>query len=299
MGLLSRCGCLAIMLLPGFFPLPAQELNAVVKVNSDMIRGANRQLFSTLEESLRTFINGRKWTDIPSGPNEKVNCSFTLVIHEEPSSGSFKGELYVQSYRPVGNAVTVTPMLNLLDKEMEFDYKESQPLQFDPSFVQENLTATVAFYSYLILGLDLDSRSQLGGASCFRNMALIASNVQSYGWRGWGRRNMRNRPAISDALNDGALEEYRRMWFDYHRNGLDAPTGKGERRAEIIISAIEVLSDLHSKRPANVLPRLFGDAKLGEVVALLSKAGAPEKRQAYEALLNLYPARSVELGPLR
>ncbi|MDR2816303.1 MAG: DUF4835 family protein [Proteiniphilum sp.] len=290
-----------LLTFDGMLSLSAQELNAVVKVNSSMIRGTNRQIFNTLEESLRTFINGRKWTDVPlrADKDERIGCSFTLVITEALSSNSFRGELYVQSHRPVKNSAYITPMLNMRDTGMEFDYTEYQPLQFDPHFMQGNLTATIAYYVYLILGLDLDSRSSLGGASCFRNMELIASGAQSYGWKGWERSDNRNRSAIAAAFNDGALEEYRQMWFDYHRKGTDVPGGNGKPGVEEIVPSIRFLSTLYTKRPATVLIRLFGDAKLEEMVTLLSKAGAQEKKQAYEDLLKLYPARSAELERLR
>ncbi|MDR0422113.1 MAG: DUF4835 family protein [Proteiniphilum sp.] len=295
-----RYCCPAILLLAGIFSLSAQELNAVVKVHSTGIGGINRQLFMSLEEALHTFINGRKWTDVPFHTDGKrTNCSFTLVITEALSSNSFRGELYVQSHRPAENSACVTPMLNLRDPEMEFDYTEHQPLQFDPHFIQGNLTAIIAYYAYLILGLDLDSRSSLGGTSCFRNMELIASGAQSRGWSGWERRNSRNRSAIAAAFNDGTLEEYRQMWFDYHRKESDMPGENGKPEPERIVSSLRLLSALHEKRLATVLIRLFGDAKLEEMVTLLSKADSRERKQSREALLKLYPARSAELDRLK
>jgi len=286
-------------MVTGISPLSGQELNAAVKVNSSMIQGANRQLFSTLEESLRTFVNGRRWTDNHLRVEEQINCSFTLVITEALSPGSFKGELYVQSHRPIANSNYLTPMLNVRDMELEFDYSEYQPLQFDLNFIQGNLTATIAYYAYLILGLDFDSRSLLAGTSCFRNMELIATSAQSYGWKGWNYRNNRNRSAVAAAFNDAGQEEYRKMWFDYHRQGLDVLSGNDGPRSEKIIPSVETLSALKTKRPTSVLIKLFGDTKLEEMVNLLSKSDATQKKQGYEALIKLYPARSAELGRLR
>lgn len=297
-----RYGCLVILLLAcvGIFPLTAQELNAEVKVNSSMVQGRNRQVFNTLEEALRTFINGRKWTDLPFRPDERINCSFTLVIAETPSSNSFRGELYVQSHRIVENSTYLSPMLNQRDREVEFDYTEYQPLQFDPNYIQGNLTATIAFYAYLVLGLELDSHSPSGGTPCFRNMEMIASNAQSYGWKGWERRSNRSRTAIAAAFNEGALAAYRQMWFDYHRNGLDISVENSTSVAgtEKIVPSILWMSDLQSRRPTNVLIKLFGDAKLEEMVMLLSGANARDKKQAHDILLELYPARSAELRRL-
>lgn len=297
--LLIRYGWLVILFFIGILPLSAQELNAEVKVNSSMIRGGNRQLFNTLEGALRSFINGRKWTESSIRAGERIDCSFTLVITEAPSSRSFRGELYVQSHRKMRNNGYVTPMLNWHDREMEFDYTEHQPLQFDPNFMQGNLTATVAYYAYLILGLDLDSRSLMGGTSCFRSMELIASNALSYGWKGWERRNNPNRSVITAAFNDRSSEEYRYMWFGYHSKGLDMSVGNGEPGLENVFSSILMMPALQGKRTATVLVKLFGDAKLDEVVALLSKADTGKKQQAYEVLLKLYPTRAGQLERLR
>lgn len=301
MPLCFSSGCVVILLffLVGTSPLSAQELNAVVKVNSTMVQGANRQLFNSLEEALYTFVNGRRWTDNQLKPDERINCSFTLVIAEVLSSNSFRGELYVQSHRPVGSTAYSSPMLNVRDAEIEFDYMEYQPLQFDPNFIQGNLTAIIAYYVYLVVGLDFDARLPMGGTSCFRNMELIVASGQSYGWKGWERRNNRNRPAIAAVFNDGAMEGYREMWFEYHRRGLDILDANGEPGSGKMLPSIRFLSDLQTKRPASVLIKLFGDAKLEEMVTVLSRVDAPERKQAYEALLKLYPARNNELGRLK
>ncbi len=293
--------CLSILLFffAGLSSLSAQELNAEVKVNSSMVQGANRQALNVLEEALRTFINGRRWTDTPFRADERINCSFTLVITEAVSSNSFRGELYVQSHCPVEGSSYNTPLLNIRDKEMEFDYTVHQPLQFDPNFLQGNLTTIVAYYAYLILGLDLDSHSALGGTYCFRYMEQIVANAQSYGWKGWERSNNWNRSAIATTLNDGTLGEYRQMWFDYHRNGLDVTDRNGGPGLGKIVPSVLFLTTMQTKRPNNLLIRLFGDAKLEEIVNLLSRADVREKREAYEALVKLYPARNNELEQLR
>lgn len=286
----QRRGCLGVLLFifSGIPSLLSQELNARVEVNSSLVTGANRQLFRSLEEAMRTFVNGRSWTTNQLRTDEPINCAFTLVITEVLSASSFRGELYVQSHRPLKNSTYASPMLNVRDREMEFDYVEYQPLQFDLTFIQDNLTAAIAYYVYLIIGLDLDAHSLFGGTECFRNMEMIASNAQSMGWKGWGNRTTRGRSSIASAFNDSAQEGYRRMWYNYHRQGL----------AEVLPS-IAYLSVLHSQRPSSILVKLFEDAKLDEVVTILAKMDIDEKKQAYESLLKLYPSRSTELERLR
>jgi|AGTN01.1.fsa_nt_gi hypothetical protein len=296
MNVFFRYGCLTILFLTGIFPLSAQELNASVKVNSSHIQGTNRQVFVSLEEALRIFINGRKWTNTDHPANERVDCAFTVVITETVTAGSFRGELLVQSRRPVRNTTHTTPMLNVRDRQFDFDYAEYLPLEFDPNYIQGNLTATIAFYVYLILGLHFDSTSSFGGTPCFRQMESIVANVQPYGWSGWEPfGSNRNRFAVSAAFNDGSQEAYRQMWYDYHRLGLDEMGDNNEQGREKVASAIPVVSSLHAQRPTSVLLTLFGDAKLEELTNVLSQASGREKQQAYNALREIYPAKTAEL----
>lgn len=284
----------------GLCSLTAQELNATVKVNSSAVQGTNRELFTSLEEALHTFINGRRWSDEHGRINEKIDCTFTLVITEAPSANSFRGELYLQSRRPVRNATFTTPMVIIRDREVAFDYLEYQPLAFDPGYIRGNLTAVIAYYVYLVMGLELDSRYPLGGTSCFRQMELIAANVQPYGWSGWElNAGNRSRPAIAAAFNDGSLERYRRMWYDYHVAGVDALSGSADRGVLTAASAAAVISSLYADHPTSVLITLFGDSKLDELAEILSRGGREQRQQSYDALRRVYPSRSAALEKLR
>lgn len=284
----------------GHLPLFGQELNATVKVNSAAVQGTSREVFMSLEESLRTFINGRRWSDDAHQGNERIKCSFTLVITEVVTAGSFRGELYVQSHRFVHNNGQWSPMLNLRDRTFDFDYSEYQPLTFDPNDRKESLSTTIAFYAYLILGLEYDSRTPLGGTSCFRQMQQIAAGMQSSVYRGWDPYGSdRNRSAIAAAFNEGSLVNYRQMWYDYHARGLDQLTENADEGRGKLRSSLPVVASLYDERPSSVLIQLFGDAKLGELVSLFSAAVVQEKRAVYTVLREVYPARSKELEKLR
>lgn len=277
----------------------AQELNATVSINSAKIQG-NSQVFKTLEEQLRTFINDRKWTNADFQANEKIDCSFTLIINEMPSPTSFSAELEIQSRRPVFNAVYTTPLLNFREPNFSFDYIEYQPLEFDFNNIPNNLTATIAFYVYFIIGLDFDSMSSLGGTPYFRQMQTIANNVQANNWSGWETfGSARNKSAIAAAFNETAFEAYRQMWYDYHRLGLDEMAQNVEKGREKVVSSAPVISSIYAQRPNSVLITLFGDAKLDELANVFTGATEQEKRRAYETLRNIYPTRTTELEKLR
>lgn len=303
--------CLVCLLLlfawGGGLQVAAQELNAIVKVNSAMAQGVDRQVVHALEEGLHHFVNGRRWSDNPITREDKIHCTFTLVITERMSSGGYSGELYVQSQRTVsdgaspasGNSGYRTPMVNVRDTDIEFDYAAHQPLQFDPNFLQGNLTAVMAYYAYLIVGLDKDVNSLYGGTSCFRNMASVASGAASYGWKGWGLQDNRSRSAIAVALNDAASEEYRQLWFDYHREEPAAAFGKRFPATEMLLTSIDRIGVIQSKRPTSILLKLFGDAKLDEIIVQLSSADTSERARAYNSLMKIYSGRREMIGRLR
>lgn len=74
----------------------ANEFNAQVKINSDKIQGTNKQVYTTLQDALTQFINTRKWTDATFGINERIDCTFNIIINEA-TDNSYKAELQIQA----------------------------------------------------------------------------------------------------------------------------------------------------------------------------------------------------------
>ncbi len=278
--------------------LHAQELNADIRINTSKLQGS-QQVMKTLEEQLRTFINERKWTNVNFLPNERIDCSFSIIVNEM-SSNTYSAELQIQSSRPVYNSTYTTTLINFRDPDFTFEYVEYQAMEFDINNIQDNLVATIAFYIYMILGIDFDSMSPFGGTPYFRNMQAIANNVQTNNWPGWETFGSdRSRYAIADAFNTPAYESYRQMWYDYHRLGLDEMATNVDKGKPKIFSSVSTVSALHSQRPGLVLVTLFGDAKMDELANVYLEATDQEKKKAYETLRNVYPTKTKELDKIR
>ncbi len=164
-------------------------------------------------------------------------------------------------------------------------------MSFDPHFVEDNLTATVAFYVYLVLGLTADADVLMSGTPFFRAMEQITAAAQPYGWRGWEReRSSRSRAVVAATFNDGSAEDFRKMWYRYHVSGIDLLSAN---------AAVSLIASLQEEQPGSVLISLFGDAKLEELTLLLSNGNMVEKRQAYQTLRKIYPTRGTLLDTLR
>lgn len=279
----------------------ANEFNAQVKINSDKIQGTNKQVFTTLQNALIEFINSKKWTDATFGINERIDCTFNIIINEMPSESSFKAELQVQASRPVYNSSYITNLLNFRDTQLDFDYTEFEPLEYTENTLNSNLTATIIFYLYTILGLDFDSFSPKGGSAFFQQAQQIVTLAQAQtSWNGWKAFDSdRNRHAIVTALTENVADGYRDMWYTYHLKGLDEMAANADRGRTTILSLLPVLEELKKTRPNSVLLQMFADSKLDEVVAIYSKATTTEKQEGYKLLSNLYPAMTTRMESLK
>ncbi len=300
---MRRIGRIMLVCLLGVLSLSgkAQELNANIIINSDKVQATNKQVFTTLQNALREFVNTRKWTDATFSPNERIDCSMTIIVSEMPSDNSFKSEIQVQARRPVYNASYTTPLFNFRDKDLTFDYTEFEPLEYTENTLNSNLIATVVFYIYTILGLDFDSFSPKGGTAYLQQAQQIVNLAQAQtSWNGWKAfENDRNRHALITALTDNTSDAFRDMWYNYHRKGLDDMVANAERGRATILSSIPVLKQVKSARPTSPLIQLFADTKLDELVNVYSEATPQEKQEGYNDLSNLFPAFTTRLEPLK
>lgn len=289
LGLALSCSCAGM----------AQELNVRITVNGDKIANANKSVFTTLQNALTEFINNRKWTDATFAVNERIDCSMTIIVNEMEES-SFKGEIQVQARRPVYNSSYTTTLLNFRDQQFDFEYMEGEPLEYQENMLTGNLTATVVFYIYIILGLDFDSFSPLGGTAYIQQAQQIVSLAQSQSWSGWKAFDSnRNRHAVATALQDNASEAFRNLWYTYHRKGLDEMAANADRGRTTIIEALPALQEVKKARPTSVLLQMFSDAKLDEIVLIYSKATTQEKQSGYKLLQEIYPTETTKLEALQ
>jgi len=278
----------------------SQDINALITVNSDKVQGTDKTVFTTLQNALTEFVNNKKWTDATFSVNERIDCTMTIIINEQ-SDNVFKGEIQVQARRPVYNSSYTTTLLNFRDTQFDFEYIQYEPLEYMENSLSSNLTATIVYYVYLILGLDFDSFSPKGGTAFIQQAQQIVNMAQSQAsWSGWKAFDSnRNRHAVITALTENTADAFRDMWYTYHRRGLDEMAANPDRGRTTIIEALPALEQLKSARPTSIIFQMFADAKLDEVVAIYSKATTQEKQAGYKMLSNIYPTESTRLDKLK
>ena len=282
------------MLVPA---LRAQELNCNITINSDQIEGSSKETFEALKQSVTEFMNTNRWT----------NLTYVKAVN----NGEFVCEATIQASRPVYNTTYTTTVLNMRDKAFNFKYQAYDQLLYQQNVFQTNLTAMLAYYAYLILGMDADSYQRLGGTPYFQQCENIVSAAQTAsdltegeasGWQfsrsGGGFKSSSGRYVIVNELMDEAFKPYRNFFYEYHRMGLDEMQANVSNSRARIATGLEVLRETNKARSANITVAMFLDAKLDELVNIFSGAERAEKSAIYDLLMSLDPTRSNILEPL-
>ena len=277
-----------------------QELNAMLTINSDQVQGTDRQIFNTLQSALLEFINNRKWTTATFAQNERIDCTFTIIVNSLEGN-NFNCEIQIQAQRPVYNSSYTTTIFNHRDTEFNFEYTQYEPLEYMEDMLNSNLTATIIYYIYIILGFDFGSYASNDGQQFFQQAMHIVMLAQSQpAWNGWAAfGSRRNRHALATALTENQGNIFHTMWYAYHRKGLDEMAANADRGRTNLIAALPALRDYRRARPNSVLIQLFSDCKLDETVAVYSKATSQEKQEAYQLFSELFPTASARYESLR
>ena len=273
-----------------------QELRCTVNVNSDQVQGTNKQVFTTLQQSIEEYMNTMRWTNMTFQETERIECSMLIVV-KSVADNLFTCEMTCQSRRPVYGTAYSTPLLNFKDNNFVFTYQEYDRLDFQQHTFTTNLTALLAYYCYLIIGHDMDSFSKLGGTPYFQMCENIVNAAQSAslemseaaGWKAF--ESNRNRYALINNLMDEAFKKYRTYYYDYHRYGLDEMVNNVANGRARIAKDIKVLKEAYSARPATYVVGAFLDAKNDELVNIFKGGTSEEKKLVYDVLMDVDPTR--------
>ncbi len=271
--------------------LNAQELNCTVTVNSDQVSQTNQQIFKTLERSLNDLVNKSKWTNRVYRENERVNAQMFITITEYESN-RFKGTLQIQSSRPVFNTSYETPVFNYKDNQVSFEYIEFQPLVFNENVYGSNLVSIMAYYVYIILGLDADTFTLEGGNDFFRIAQKIVTQAQGNNSIGWGQSSDRSRFELIDNLLTNTYREYRVAMYNYHRKGLDILGDNNSTGKQVIAGTMNLFKTMIKRRPNAFLVQTFFDAKSDEIRNIFSDGPKVDVVKLKETLNSIAPLYS-------
>ncbi len=269
----------------------AQEFNAEVVVNAEQTAVSNQQVFKTLERSLTEFINDTKWTNKVYANQERINCSFILII-SAADADTFSATLQVQASRPVYGSSYSTSIYNYNDRQFNFNYREFQPLNFNPNSFDSNLVSGIAFHLYTILGLDASTFSLNGGDEYHNIAKQIVNTAASSNFQGWKATDgNQSRYQLNEGLISPVFSAFHRVMYEYHRNGLDIMQENARDGKAKIAETIGMLKEINDRRPNSYLLRTFFDAKAEEIQQIFSDGPSVPIDQLVQNLTRMAPTK--------
>ncbi len=288
---------LAILIWCSFSNLQGQEILADVTVNSQQIAGSNNQVFRQLEKNLRDFINNTSWTGRRLQNFEKIKSNFSFIISER-NGNRYKGTLVVQSVRPVYNSTYESPMLNINDTGIDFEYIENENLIFNErQFSGKNLIDIISFYCFVIIGTDADSFQNMGGKEAFDTALKIANNSQNQGYGGWLlTEGNRTRAALINNILAANAVNFRQTNYQYHRNGLDIlyKTADELTAKTNIKNALMQLQVYENNYQLNYPLNIFIDTKADEIYQIFSTGNSTTLRlNDLKELMSLLSPKNI------
>ena len=283
---------LVVFLLLMCCGLQAQELNCSLTINTEQTGLSNLQVFRTLKTELTEFMNNTTWTDLNVKQQERIDCSFVIII-SSIDSDYFTASIQVQSSRPVYNSTYNSPLLNFNDKQFNFRYTEFQPLNYNPNSFDSNLISVLAFYAYTMIGLDADSYELGAGEPYFEEAKRIVNTAQQQVTDGWSPQSgTQTRFRLNQELLSPNFREFHDVMYAYHRNGLDYMADNPKEAKQSIAISLELFNQMYASRPNNFLTRVFFDTKAEEVKNMFSDGPQVSISNLVDMLNKVAPTKS-------
>jgi hypothetical protein len=271
----------------------AQELKCSVTVTlSNQITTSDQGIFKDMKNAIEQFMNGRKWSNDAYRTHEKIKCNLLITITKMPSVGNFNASVQIQSARPVFNSNYESLLFNFADRDWEFDYIESMQLEYNDNTYMNNLTSMLALYAYIIIGVDNDSFSELGGTPFYQRALNVVNNAQQSnrpGWQSIGGSN-RTRYWLVENLNNPQMIDLRKALYSYHRLGLDTFDKTPDQSRTIILKGLKDIKKIRDVNPNSVLVISFFDAKGKELANIFSDGNIQVRREAYDIITAIDPS---------
>jgi hypothetical protein len=280
-----------IFLIMIFGATSAQELNSRVQILAPNISNINKKNLEILQNTIKDFLNNNKWTNESYLPQERIECNFVLTITGWDGSSAYSAEAQIQSSRPIFGSSYYSTLLNISDKDFDFNYNDGQSLDFSDQNFITNLSSLLGYYAYTIIGLDKDSFSKLGGTGLYTKAQNVLNIAQTAGNKGWKAFDgLRNRYWLNENLLNNSFKELRVFIYDYHLNGLDLLQENKTAGTKKIIAMLPALQQMDKQKLGSIFPNAYFASKADEITNVLSTADLQDKIKAYNLLSEIDPA---------
>jgi hypothetical protein len=280
----------ALILLTG----KGQELLCNVEVNSQQVQGSDRRVYETMRNAIYDFMNNRAWTNFDYKQNERIECSILINVTDRPASNLFKCDMTIAVRRPVFNSSYNTVLFNFIDRDVEINYIENQPMTFNTGMFDENLTSILAFYAYFLIGLDFDSFVMEGGDPYYEEALNIVNLAQNTDYKGWkSMESNKNRYWLLENITNPSYNGLRKFYYEYHLKGLDIMYDNADGGKKAMLQTLKYLQEVKKARPGLVMLQVISDSKRDEFVNVFSEATSAEKTEAVNLLKEIDPSNTM------
>ncbi|MBN2174925.1 MAG: DUF4835 family protein [Bacteroidales bacterium] len=279
--------------------LKSQEFICNLQVNTQQVEGTDKRVYENMQSALNEFINNRKWTNYNFMNEERIECNFVITIGDRPSADVFNGRLNIVASRPVFGSAYNSNLINYVDNDFTFEYVEFQPIEFIENQDVSNLTSVLAYYLYIILGIDFDTFSRNGGTPFYEKAESIVNAAQNSSYPGWKSfEDTKNRYWLVENFLNNNYTDLRNFYYEYHRLGLDVMTEKAEQGRGVITKSLDYLKNVHDDQPGLFALQLILDAKRDEIVNVFSKGNPQQKSAVAELMKEIDPANTSKYSKI-
>ncbi|NEM98290.1 type IX secretion system protein PorD [Pontibacter burrus] len=292
---------LLVMLSIATLGAKAQELLCDVVVNSEQVQSTDRQLFTEMQNRIEELMNTQRWTNQSYTAEERIKCRILINLTEMPQIGMFRANVQVVSVRPAYGTGYESILFSFIDKDWTFEYTNAQLLQYADNNYSSNLTSMLAFYAYMIIGMDNDSFGKLGGGQAFDKARSVVNLASSQGtnYPGWKAFDSnRNRYWLIDNLQDPQFAQFREGIYKMHRQGLDVMAEDPEKARKTVLEVLQEVQRLNKQKPGSAIVRSFFDAKSDELLNMFKAAPPAAKQTAYSLLTEADPTNRTKYDQL-
>lgn len=274
--------------------ISAQEFLCNVQIQHQQIQGVDPSLFESMERAIFEFMNNRKWSDNNFQIEERIECTMVFTINQAIQGGDeFAGTLNIVLQRPVFGTDYKSVIINLVDENLQFQYTPFQSMEYSDNTYTDNLTQILAYYAYLMLGLDFDTFSLYGGTAFFEKVNSVVSVAQNSKFPGWQVfEGPRNRAQLSENILNSSYQSLRQLMYEYHRKGLDVMSDKVEPGRQAITKSLSNLKSVYEKRPNLYYLQVILEAKRQEIIDIYSEATPAEKVSMLNIMKEVDPPYS-------
>ncbi len=278
----------------------SQELNARVQILSPQVQNTNKRVLDVLEKAVSDFLNRTSWSDRVVAAQERIDCSFVITITSWDGSSNFTAQAQIVSTRPVYNTSYQSPVLSLADNNFDFRYDEGQMMDYSDQQYMSNLTSLLAYYAYIIIGMDADTFSPSAGTPFYRQAQTIVNNAQNTGFEGWrSMEGNNNRFWLANNLLDRRYQPLRDFLYGFYLHGLDRMVEDETAARKSILGLLPKLKDVDRLAQGATFNQVFFTAKSDELVGVISGMAPQDKMEAFNILSVVDPANTTKYESLR